>query len=82
MSNTKHTTMKTKINSYKPPTSIRIGMGDLVNLEMVLRRHITREFKRRNTFPNWSRGLYRLDIKEATKALRTIKQSKLEYYVH
>jgi hypothetical protein len=71
--------MKTKIGTYKPATSIRIGMGDLVNLEMVLRRHVTREFKRRNTCPNWSRGLYRMDIKEATKALRTIKQSQLEY---
>ena len=71
--------MKTKISSYRPNTSIRIGMGDIVNLEIVLRRHITREFKRRNTYPNWSRGLYRLDIKEATKALRAIKQSKLEF---
>jgi hypothetical protein len=74
--------MKTKIGTHKPATSLRIGMADIVNLEMVLRRHITREFKRRNTFPNWSRGLYRMDIKEATNALRTIKQSKLEYHVH
>lgn len=71
--------MKTKISSYKPRTSIRIGMGDIVNLEIVLMRHIAREFKRRNTCPNWSRGLYRLDIREAAKALRTIKQAKLEY---
>ncbi len=71
--------MKTAIGTYKPRTSIRIGLADIVNLEMVLMRHITREFKRRNTYPNWSRGLYRLDIREATKALRTIKKSKLEY---
>ena len=71
--------MKTAIGKYKPRTSIRIGLADIVNLEMVLMRHISREFKRRNTYPNWSRGLYRLDIREATKALRTIKKSKLEY---
>ena len=71
--------MKTAIGTYKPRTSIRIGMADIVNLEVVLSRHVTREFKRRNTYPSWSRGLYRLDIREATKALRMIKQSKLEY---
>ena len=71
--------MKTKIGSYKPRTSIRIGLADIVNLEMVLMRHVAREFKRRNTYPNWSRGLYRLDIREAAKALRTIKQTKLEH---
>ena len=71
--------MKTAIGTYKPRTSIRIGMADIVNLEVVLSRHVTREFKRRNTYPSWSRGLYRLDIREATKALRIIQQSKLEY---
>ena len=70
--------MKTAIGTYKPPrTSIRIGLADIVNLEMVLRRHISNEFKLRNR--GLFKSLHRLDIREATKALRTIKQSKLEY---
>lgn len=71
--------MKTKIGTHKPRTMMRLGMMDVVNLEMVLARHIAREFKHRNTPPRWSRGWYRMDIKEAIKALRTIKSSALEY---
>lgn len=71
--------MKTAIGKYKPPlTSIRIGMADIVNLELVLMRHITREFKDRNSRP-FVKALQRLDVRDAVKALRAIKQSKLEY---
>ena len=70
--------MKTKIGTYKPATSIRIGTGDIVNLEMVLRRHVLREFKARNTHP-FIKPLQRLDVRDAIKALRMIKQSELEY---
>lgn len=74
--------MKTKIGTYqKPRTFIHIGLNDIVNLEVVLQRHVSREYSRRNLQPFWARGLQRLDIKEATKALRTIKQAKLEYHV-
>ena len=70
--------MKTAIGKYKPRTSIRIGMADIVNLELVLMRHITREFKDRNSRP-FIKALQRLDVRDAVKALRAIKQSKLEY---
>jgi len=72
--------MKTHIGNYKKPrTSMRLGMMDVVNLEMVLSRHISREFKQRNNPPKWSRGWFRMDIREAVKALRTIKSTQLEY---
>lgn len=70
--------MKTKIGTYKPRTSIRIRMGDIVNLEMVLMRHITREFKRRNNDPRYLRPLQRMDVRDAIRALRTIKESPME----
>jgi hypothetical protein len=72
--------MKAKIGTYKPATSLRIGMADIVNLEMVLMRHITREFKDRNSRP-FIKPLQRLDIRDAVKALRSIKSSKLQYHV-
>jgi hypothetical protein len=55
-------------------------MADIVNLEMVLMRHITREFKDRNSRP-FIKPLQRLDIRDAVKALRSIKSSKLQYHV-
>lgn len=73
--------MKTAIGTYKPRTSIRIGLGDLVGLEMVLRRHISREYSRRNLQPFWARGLQRIDIRDAVSSLRTIKNSKVQYHV-
>jgi hypothetical protein len=71
--------MKTKIGTHKPATSLRIGLADVVNLEMVLMRHITREFKDRNSRP-FIKPLQRLDVRDAVKALRTIKTSKLQYH--
>ena len=72
--------MKAKIGTYKPATSLRIGMADVVNLELVLMRHITREFKDRNSRP-FVKPLQRLDVRDAIKALRSIKSSKLTYHV-
>tara|TARA_R110000868_G_scaffold201206_1_gene448780 strand:- start:611 stop:832 length:222 start_codon:yes stop_codon:yes gene_type:complete len=70
--------MKTKIGTYKPATSIQIGIGEVLNLEMVLRRHVMREFKARNIHP-LIKPLQRLDVRDAVKALRMIQQSQLEY---
>ena len=72
--------MKTAIGTYKPRTSLRIGMADVINLELVLMRHITREFKDRNSRP-FIKPLQRLDVRDAIKALRSIKSSKLQYHV-
>lgn len=72
--------MKAKIGTYKKPsTFIRIGMNDIINLEAVLRRHIYREFKERNLHP-FVKPLQRLDIRDAIKSLRSIRNSKLEYF--
>ena len=71
--------MKAKIGTYKKPsTSIRIGLSDITNLETVLRRHVLREFKARNTHP-FIKPLQRLDVRDAVRALRMIKQSQLEF---
>jgi hypothetical protein len=72
--------MKTKIGSFrKPRTSIPIGMKDIINLEMVLMRHIQREYRRRTHCPQWEKGMQRMDIRDAVQALRTIKSTPLEY---
>ena len=72
--------MKAAIGTYKPATSLRIGMADVINLELVLMRHITREFKDRNSRP-FVKTLQRLDFRESIKSLRTIKSSKIQYHV-
>jgi hypothetical protein len=79
MSNTIHITMKTKIQSYKPKFKLKLpyGGGDLTNLEMVLRRHMLREFKDRNNL-SYMKPLTRMDVRDAVKAIRYIKQAKLE----
>lgn len=72
--------MKTKIRTYKKPrTYLRLGIGDIVKLEMVLMRHIRREFTRRNSNPKWARSLQRMDIRDALATLKKIKSTPLEY---
>jgi predicted nucleic acid-binding protein len=72
--------MKTKIGSFKNPrTSIPIGIRDIINLEMVLSRHIQREYRRRLKCPQWEKTLQRMDIRDAVEALRKIKSTPLEY---
>ena len=72
--------MKTAIGTYKPRTSLRIGLADVMNLELVLMRHVTREFKDRNSRP-FVKALQRLDVRDAVKALRAVKSSKMQYHV-
>jgi hypothetical protein len=44
---------------------------------MVLRRHMLREFKDRNNL-SYMKPLTRMDVRDAVKAIRYIKQAKLE----
>jgi hypothetical protein len=79
MSNTTHTTMKTKIQSFKPNLKVGLpyGGGDLMNLEMVLHRHMLREFKDRNKL-SYMKPLTRLDVRDALRAIRYVRGAKVE----
>lgn len=70
--------MKAQIQKYKPKTRLPISVSDIVNVEMVLRRHIMREFKDRNVHP-FIKPLQRLDVRDAIKALRSIRNQEMEF---
>jgi hypothetical protein len=69
--------MKAKIQKYKVSARIKAGTADIVNVETVLARHIRREFKDRHKL--WMiKPLIRMDIRDAVKALRTMRGATME----
>jgi AraC-like DNA-binding protein len=70
--------MKTKIKKYQLKPRITMRLSELVNVEIVLRRHIMREFKDRHQH-NLLKSLQRMDIRDAVRALKTIKNAPVEY---
>jgi hypothetical protein len=73
MSNTTHTTMKAKIQSFKP------NFSNLLMMDVVLRRAVRQGFKTRNQNPfgmvkQWRRD----DIRETIKAYRMIQATEVQ----
>lgn len=74
MSNIKHTTMKTKIGSFKPTTK------NIILMESVLRQAIRNGFHKRHhgflpTIQKWHRD----DVREAVQAYRMIKATEISH---